>query len=171
MPPAACKTCRTWSRLVAEALTLPGETTLAEAMDEVNPEALHAARNALRRHLAEQLEGEFSGVYAALAPKMAYAPSSEQAGARALRNVCLSYLLELNDDFVCQLALQQFRSADNMTDQLPPSPRWLKPIAPNVKPPSPNSTNVGNTKRWSSTNGSPSNPAAACPARWTRSRN
>ena len=102
---------------VAEALTLPGEATLAEALEVVNPDALHAARNALRRHLAEQLEGEFSGVYAALAPKMAYAPSSEQAGARALRNVCLSYLLELNDDFVRQLALQQFRSADNMTDQ------------------------------------------------------
>ena len=102
---------------VAEALTLPGEATLAEALEVVNPDALHAARNALRRHLAEQLEGEFSGVYAALSPKMAYAPSSEQAGARALRNVCLSYLLELNDDFVRQLALQQFRSADNMTDQ------------------------------------------------------
>ncbi|MBK7415991.1 MAG: aminopeptidase N [Dechloromonas sp.] len=102
---------------VAEALTLPGEATLAEALEVVNPDALHAARNALRRHLAEQLEGEFSGVYAALAPKTTYAPSSEQAGNRALRNVCLSYLLELNDEFVRQLALQQFRSADNMTDQ------------------------------------------------------
>ena len=102
---------------VAEALTLPGEATLAEALAVVNPDALHAARNALRLHLAEQLEGEFSGIYAALAPRAAYAPSSEQAGARALRNVCLSYLLELNTDFVRQLAMQQFSAADNMTDQ------------------------------------------------------
>ena len=103
---------------VAEALTLPGETTLAEALDEVDPDALHAARNALRRHLAEQLAGEFAGLYAALAPNAPYAPSSEQAGRRALRNVCLGYLLELDTPATRQLALQQFRNADNMTDQV-----------------------------------------------------
>ncbi len=102
---------------VAEALTLPGETTLAEALDVVDPDALHAARNGLRRHLAEQLEGEFSGLYAGLAVKEAYAPNSEQAGRRALRNLCLSYLLELDTPAVRQLALEQFRQADNMTDQ------------------------------------------------------
>ncbi len=102
---------------VAEALTLPGEATLAEALDEVNPDALHAARNALRRHLAEQLAGEFTGLYAALAPNAPYAPSSEQAGRRALRNVCLGYLLELDTPATRELALQQFRTADNMTDQ------------------------------------------------------
>ncbi|MBP5996502.1 MAG: aminopeptidase N [Azonexus sp.] len=102
---------------VAEALTLPGEATLAEALDEVNPDALHAARNTLRRHLAEQLAGEFTGLYAELAPNAPYAPSSEQAGRRALRNVCLGYLLELDTPATRQLALQQFRNADNMTDQ------------------------------------------------------
>ncbi|KXB31875.1 aminopeptidase N [Dechloromonas denitrificans] len=102
---------------VAEALTLPGESTLAEALDIVDPDALHAARNSLRRHLAEQLEGEFAGLYAGLAPHGAYTPSSEEAGRRALRNTCLAYLLELNTPAVRQLALQQFRSADNMTDQ------------------------------------------------------
>ena len=86
-------------------------------MDEVNPDALHAARNALRRHLAEQLEGEFAGLYAALAPNAPYAPTSEQAGRRALRNVCLAYLLELDTPATRQMALQQFRNADNMTDQ------------------------------------------------------
>ncbi len=102
---------------VAEALTLPGEGTLAELLDIVDPDALHAARNALRRHLAEELEGEFSGLYAALAITEPYAPTSEQAGRRALRNVCLGYLLELDTDAVRQRALQQFKAADNMTDQ------------------------------------------------------
>ncbi|HXE37562.1 MAG TPA: aminopeptidase N [Azonexus sp.] len=102
---------------VAEALTLPGEATLAEALTEIDPDALHAARNALRRHLAEQLEGEFAGVYAALAPQGAYTPSSDEAGRRALRNTCLGYLLELNTDASRQMAMQQFRDADNMTDQ------------------------------------------------------
>ncbi len=102
---------------VAEALTLPGESTLAEAMDMVDPDALHAARNALRRHLAEELEGEFAGLYVALAPNAPYAPTSEQAGRRALRNVCLAYLLELDTEALRRMALQQFESADNMTDQ------------------------------------------------------
>lgn len=102
---------------VAEALTLPGETTLAEQLEIVDPDALHAARNGLRRHLAEQLEGEFAGLYAALTVKEAYAPDSDQAGRRALRNLCLSYLLELDSDAVRQLAYAQFRDADNMTDQ------------------------------------------------------
>ena len=102
---------------VAEALTLPGESTLAELLDQVDPDALHAARNALRRHLAEELEGEFSGLYAGLTAKAPYAPTSEQAGQRALRNICLSYLLEFDTDATRQLAYAQFRQADNMTDQ------------------------------------------------------
>ena len=102
---------------VAEALTLPGESTLAELLEQVDPDALHAARNALRRHLAEELEGEFSGLYAGLTAKAPYAPTSEQAGQRALRNTCLSYLLELDTDATRQLAYAQFKQADNMTDQ------------------------------------------------------
>jgi len=102
---------------VAEALTLPGESTLAEALTVVDPDALHAARNGLRRHLAEQLVGELAGVYAALAPTGPYQPSAAEAGRRALRNVCLGYLLELGTNSVRQLALDQFTDADNMTDQ------------------------------------------------------
>ncbi len=105
------------SAFVAEALTLPGEGTLAELMPVVDPDALHAARNALRRHLAEQLEGEFAGLYAALTVAEPYAPSAEQAGRRALRNVCLAYLLDTDGDAYRQLAATQFRTADNMTDQ------------------------------------------------------
>ncbi|WP_334157029.1 aminopeptidase N [Oryzomicrobium sp.] len=102
---------------VAEALTLPGEATLAELLDEVNPDALHAARNGLRRHLAEALHGEFAAAYAALAPRGPYAPSADQAGRRALRNVCLGYLLELDAPAERQRAQDQYAGADNMTDQ------------------------------------------------------
>jgi aminopeptidase N len=102
---------------VAEALTLPGEGTLAEALDVVDPDALHAARDGLRRHLAEQLADEFQALYAELAPAQSYTPSSEEAGRRALRNLCLGYLLELGTPTVREVALSQFRDADNMTDQ------------------------------------------------------
>jgi aminopeptidase N len=64
-------------------------------MDVVDPDALHAARNGLRRHLAEGWKANSRPLRRA-GPDGAYRPSSEQAGRRALRNVCLAYLLELD---------------------------------------------------------------------------
>jgi aminopeptidase N len=66
---------------VAEALTLPGESTLAEALDIVDPDALHAARNGLRRHLAAALADELNTTYATLAPSGAYQPTPKKPAA------------------------------------------------------------------------------------------
>jgi aminopeptidase N len=101
----------------AEALTLPGEATLAEQLEVVDPDALHAARNGLRRFLAEQLGAEFRACYESLAPKGIYKPDPQDAARRALRNVCLGYLCETDSAEVRALAKKQFDSADNMTDQ------------------------------------------------------
>jgi aminopeptidase N len=101
----------------AEVLTLPGEATLAEEMVLVDPDVLHAARNGLRRFLAEQLGGELRQCYDALAADGPYRPTPVAAGRRALRNLCLGYLGELDDTDTRSLALRQFASADNMTDQ------------------------------------------------------
>lgn len=97
----------------AEALSLPGEATLAEQLAVVDPDALHAARDGLRLHLAEQLGAEFKSCYERLASADGYSP--EGAARRALRNLCLGYLCEANS--AAGLALSQFNSADNMTDQ------------------------------------------------------
>ncbi|MBI5890745.1 MAG: aminopeptidase N [Nitrosomonadales bacterium] len=101
----------------AEALTLPGEVTLAEQLDVVDPDALHAARNGLRRHLAEQLGTAFRTCYESLAPTGAYRPDAHDAARRALRNLCLGYLCETDSAEMRALAKKQFDTADNMTDQ------------------------------------------------------
>jgi aminopeptidase N len=101
----------------AEALSLPGEATLAEQMEVVDPDALHAARNGLRLHLAEQLGAQFRACYEQLTSRDAYQPDSQAAGRRALRNLCLSYLSEIDSVENRALALAQFNGADNMTDQ------------------------------------------------------
>ncbi|MEF8700481.1 MAG: aminopeptidase N [Candidatus Accumulibacter sp. UW20] len=101
----------------AEALTLPGEATLAEEMLLVDPDALHAARNGLRRFLAEQLGSELRQCYDALSTDGPYQPTPAAAGRRALRNLCLGYLCENEGAETRTLALRQFESADNMTDQ------------------------------------------------------
>lgn len=102
---------------IAEALTLPGEATLAEQMEVVDPEALHVARTGLARYLAEGLEEDFLRIYNALAPREAYRPDTAGAARRRLRNLCLSYLNELEAGTYQMLARQQFDGADNMTDQ------------------------------------------------------
>ncbi|MBE2257268.1 MAG: aminopeptidase N [Rhodobacteraceae bacterium] len=101
----------------AEALTLPGEATLAEEMATVDPDALHEARNSLRRFIAEQLGNAFLQRYQSLTTDEPYQPTPAAAGRRALRNVCLGYLGELNDDEGRRLAKRQYDEADNMTDQ------------------------------------------------------
>jgi aminopeptidase N len=99
----------------AEALALPSEAFLAERMQEVDPERLHASRNALRAALARALQAELAARYEALASREPYSPDAAAAGRRALRNLCLGYLSELGD---AALAYAQFRAADNMTDSM-----------------------------------------------------
>ena len=105
------------SAFIAEVLTLPGEATLAEQMDVVDPEALHAARNGLTRALAIGLEDDLVRTYERLAPVGAYRCDTTEASRRRLRNLCLGYLNELDVPTYRVLAVRQFGSADNMTDQ------------------------------------------------------
>jgi aminopeptidase N len=101
----------------AEALSLPGEATLAEEMDPVDPEALYLARDGLAHALASALEADFSARYACLAPGGAYRFDTAEAARRRLRNLCLDYLNRLDTAAYRALALRQFSEADNMTDQ------------------------------------------------------
>ena len=110
--------------LAAEALVLPAEQVLAEEMAgrgrTIDPEAIFAARLALRRHLATQLRDKFEAVWLALAPSAPYAPDGAQVGRRALRNLCLGYLAESESAYldagVMPRLLAQLNGADNMTD-------------------------------------------------------
>jgi aminopeptidase N len=104
--------------LVAEALVLPMERVLAEQMEVTDPDAIHAARLTLRRHLARQLRDTLLEAYHALKVTGPYAPEGRQAGARALRNACLGYLAELGDVPSRALVLTHYEHATNMTDTM-----------------------------------------------------
>lgn len=103
--------------LAAEALTLPSETFLAESMEVVDPDALHAARDALRRHLVLALKSEFLAAYRANEVPGPYSPDAAAIGKRALRNVALGYLMELGTSDVVALCYEQFGQSNNMTEQ------------------------------------------------------
>jgi aminopeptidase N len=100
---------------VAEVLALPSETFLAEQLEVVDPDALHESRCTLRQCVAKALQPELSAAYRALESRAAYSPDPASIGRRALRNLCLGYLVELG---LTPLADGQFRRADNMTDAM-----------------------------------------------------
>jgi aminopeptidase N len=99
----------------AEALNLPAETFLAEQLEVVDPDALHEARNRLRREIARSLKSELFSTYEKLKQTGPYSPDAASTGKRALRNLCLAYLVEAGES---KLAYEQFRGADNMTDAM-----------------------------------------------------
>ncbi|MFM2409025.1 MAG: aminopeptidase, partial [Pseudomonadota bacterium] len=99
-------------------LSLPSESVLAERSAVIDPHAIHTARQFMRRSLAHALKAELIAVYQSQLSRKKYRPDAQSAGQRALKNMCLNYLLEWQDDSTAQLALAQEKSADNMTDRL-----------------------------------------------------
>ena len=105
----------------AEALSLPSETWLAEqvaAGDSVDPDALHEARLTLRRRLAHELRIALLLTWDACESTQPFSADAESAARRALKNLALSLLMELDDAMIRERCLAQFRTADNMTDQI-----------------------------------------------------
>ena len=102
----------------AEALGLPSESTLAEQLEVVDPDALHAARQGLARQIGTALAAELRATYEAMATPGPYSPDAASAGRRALRNLCLGYLMAADAPGARALCVAQFQDADNMTDTM-----------------------------------------------------
>ncbi len=99
------------------ALILPSETIIAERMDVVNPQAIHIARQFMRRSIAAALKPELLAQYQANQTPGPYSPDAQSAGKRALKNLALSYLLIAPQAAELELAQRQFDTAGNMTDR------------------------------------------------------
>jgi aminopeptidase N len=104
--------------LLAQALSLPTETYLAEQVTAADPERIHQAREAVRRQLAAGLREEFLSVYREHEDTGPYGIDPAAVGRRSLKNLCLAYLMVPADAEACALCLRQFREGANMTDVL-----------------------------------------------------
>ncbi|MFX6213825.1 aminopeptidase N C-terminal domain-containing protein, partial [Acinetobacter baumannii] len=65
-------------------LTLPGESIVAEQLDVVDPQRIHAARESLKSQLAAALHEEWAAIWEAHHDTGAYSPDPVSAGRRAL---------------------------------------------------------------------------------------
>ncbi|UUX94059.1 aminopeptidase N [Aquabacterium sp. J223] len=103
-------------------LTLPAETYLAEQLEIVDPQKVHAARESLKLQLAQALREDWRWAWEAHQPSGGYSPDAHSAGQRALANLALSMLCldaQARGDVVWPgKAYQRFKQAGNMTDGL-----------------------------------------------------
>ncbi|CAM3122440.1 Aminopeptidase N [Sphingomonas antarctica] len=102
---------------VAEAMLLPSEQFIGDAMAVVDPDAIATARDALRLKLATELDGLWRDRYQRhAAAQFEYSPAAK--GARRMRNLALGYLAASGSPEVGAQAFAQFEAADNMTDRI-----------------------------------------------------
>jgi len=102
-------------------LTLPSETYLAEQLDVVDPQRIHAVREAMRQQLASALKTDWESVYDANHDTGAYTPDPVSSGRRALAGMALTHLClaaRTSGDVTWPAkTLQRFKDAGNMTDR------------------------------------------------------
>jgi len=102
--------------MVALMLQLPSEALLHEEAEIIHAAAIHDARSFVRTALAGSLVDQFMALYQCHNTQPIYAPDAQQIGSRSLKNAALNYLMLVGDTGI-ELAWQQFKLADNMTDK------------------------------------------------------
>jgi aminopeptidase N len=112
--------------IIAYALILPSEGTLAEFVDVVDPIAIKKARGAIKKGLAREFQTELQERYDELTKAMEsseFKVDAESIGMRRLRNVCLEYLCSIRETpeeqkIAAALAMNHFQNASGMTDKV-----------------------------------------------------
>ena len=103
-------------------LALPGEGYIAEQLAQVDPQRIHAVREQLLDHLAEQLHADWAWAYEHHQVRGGYAPQRGQAGQRALAARALAMLCRQaarsGNPVWPGRAYQQLKDAGNMSDRL-----------------------------------------------------
>ena len=104
------------SAFKAEAILLPSETLIADRMKVVDPDAIHASREALRRAVARALPHELLAAHSTTGVD-GNDLSPRAKGVRRLRTIALGLLAASDESKAAALAKAHFDRADNMTDR------------------------------------------------------
>jgi aminopeptidase N len=103
------------------ALTLPSENYIADQLSVVDPQRVHALREAMRLQLATALQADWQWAWEAHQNNGAYSPDAKSSGRRALSGLAMGMLciaaVQSGDDVTPGRVYQQFKDAGNMTDR------------------------------------------------------
>lgn len=102
-------------------LALPSEGYIAEQLDVVDPQRVHAVREAMRQQLAVALQPDWEWTWEQHHDTGGYRPDATSSGRRALAGMALSMLClaarRTGDAVWPGRAYQRFKDAGNMTDR------------------------------------------------------
>jgi aminopeptidase N len=102
-------------------LTLPSETYIAEQLDVVDPQRIHAVREAMREQLALALKADWEWAWEQNQDTGGYSPDPVSSGRRSLSGMALHMLCiaaqRTGDEVWPGKAYQRFKVASNMTDR------------------------------------------------------
>jgi len=103
---------------IAEMLALPDEAYLAGLMNPVDADAIFQVRQFVKKSLVANLRDRFLAVYHENHNDKPYFYSAVGSAERAIKNAALGYLMFLPDESMYELCYQQYKKANNMTDEL-----------------------------------------------------
>lgn len=104
--------------LASKMLSLPTENYLAAQMKNADVDAIHSAREFLKKALANGLKDDFIKIYQQCSASKPYQFNANDMAQRSLKNTCLSYLMATGDPMQTQRCLKQMKQSDNMTDTI-----------------------------------------------------
>ena len=102
----------------SEMLAMPSCAYLAELCHPIDPFAIQQARDLCLKRLAVDLKTQFYELYTSNNRQDDFSLSAEAVAERSLKNRALAYLLATEEAPYYVLAVEQYRSASNMTDRL-----------------------------------------------------
>ncbi len=104
--------------MIAEMLHLPSVSYVGEQMERIDVNAIYKAREFVKQRLSNQLYDTFRSSYNKLNVPKSYIPEAADIAVRSLKNVCLSYIMNIDNPKVTEMAKDQFDQANNMTDSM-----------------------------------------------------
>lgn len=102
----------------AQMLQLPTDILLAQEQEVLDAKAFYEARKAIRRAIAVTYKQNLLDIYNKYHNVEPLSRDAKVFGHRALKNMALGLLQETLDPAMTEIAIQQYQTAKNMTDQL-----------------------------------------------------
>ena len=101
-------------------LSLPSFSALRLKLESLNTSSIFMAQEVLKKTLALRYEADFLELFNSLKKQEApiYDVSPKQVGVRALKRVCLSFLMALNKQEYNKVCFAEFSHSTNMTDEI-----------------------------------------------------
>jgi len=110
------------SAFKALALTLPSEGYIAEQLEVIDPQRIHAAVGAMQLQLAQALRDDWQAAFEANQVAGGYSADPVSSGKRSLANLALQMLVldavQTGNDIWPGRAYQRFKDAGNMTERM-----------------------------------------------------